>query len=107
MQLICDYIPFDIIYKYYDFKESFHEVYKDGGYEAYHYVMDLNDKGKEVNKSGERYFESKFAFKVIHRNEDDWIAEMNYLSYEGNHDKFNPDAYEVEDWDVNIEKYKN
>lgn len=106
MRLICDYIPYDIIDKYYDFKEAFHEVYKDGGYEAYHYVMELNDKGVEVNKSGERYFESKFAFKIIHRNEDEWIAEMNYLSYEGNHDKFSADAYEVEDWDVNIKKYK-
>ncbi len=106
MKMICDYIPFDIIDKYYDFKESFHETYKDGGYEAYHYVMELNDEGKKVNKLGERNFASKFAFKIIHRNEDDWIAEMNYLSCEGNHDKFSSDAYVVEDWDVNIEKYK-
>ncbi len=45
LQLICDYFPYDIIGKYYDFNESFHAVYKDGGYEAYHYVMLLNDKG--------------------------------------------------------------
>ena len=107
MQLICDYIPYDIIDKYYDFKESFHEIYKDGGYEAYHYVMELNDKGKEVNKSGERYFNSKFAFKIMHRNDNDWIAVMNYLAYKGNHNKFRTDAYDVEEWDVNIEKYKN
>ena len=108
LQLICDYIPYDIIGKYYDFNESFHEVYKDGGYEAYHYVMLLNDKGKELNESGEIYLESKFGFKIIHRNDNDWVAEMNYLAYEGNHDKYNTkaEACDVEDWEVNIEKYK-
>ncbi len=52
--------------------------------------------------------ESKFAFKIIHRNDNDWVAEMNYLAYEGNHDKYNTktEACDVEDWEVNIEKYK-
>ena len=107
MQLICDYIPYDIIDKYYDFKESFHEVYKNGRYEAYHYVMELNANGKEVNKSGERYLQSPFAFKIIHRNDNDWIAVMQCTAYEGNHDKFSADAYDVEEWDADIEKYKN
>lgn len=52
--------------------------------------------------------ESKFAFKIIHRNDNNWVAEMNYLAYEGNHDKYNTkaEACDVEDWEVNIEKYK-
>lgn len=104
MRLICDYIPYDIIEQYYDFKESFHEMNKDGKYEAYHYVMELNDKGKDVNKSGERYFQSKFAFQIIHRNDNDWIATINYLAYEGIHDRLKSDG--VEAWDVDIEKYK-
>lgn len=106
MRLICDYIPYDIINQYYDFKEAFHEVSKYGRYEAYHYVMEINDKGKEAKKSGESYLESKFAFKIIHRNDNDWIAKMNYLAYKGNHDKFKADAYDVEAWDVDIEKYR-
>ncbi len=70
--------------------------------------MLLNDKGKELNESEEIYLESKFVFKIIHRNDNDWIAEMNYLAYEGNYDKYNTkaEAYDVEDWEVNIEKYK-
>jgi len=104
LRLICDYIPYDIINKYYTFEKSFHEVYKDNSYEAYHYVMVLNEEGK---KSGERYYKGKFAFKIIHRNDDDWIAEMNYLAYEGNHDKFGLKYYDVEDWDVDINKYSN
>lgn len=85
---------------------NFHEIYKDGGYEAYHYVMKINDDGKAVNKSGERYFEEKFAFKILHRKDNDWIATIKYSSYQGNHDKFKPEAYDVEGWDVDIYEYK-
>ncbi|WIV11133.1 hypothetical protein [Proteiniborus sp. MB09-C3] len=108
LNLICDYIPYDIIDKYYTFKESFHEIHRHENYEAYHYVMVINDEGKNVHNSGERYLESKFAFKIIHRNDNDWIAKMSYLSYEGNHQKFNFNAsnYDVENWDVDINKYR-
>ncbi len=105
LKLICSYIPYDIIDEYYTFEESFHETHKSESYEAYHYIMTINDSGKSANKSGDRHLESKFAFKIIHRN-DDWIANINYLSYEGNHHKFNPDAYDVKSWDINIHKYK-
>lgn len=107
LQLICDYIPYDILSKYYTFKESFHEKYKGGDYEAYHYVMVLNDAGKAANKSGDMRFNDKFAFKIIHRNENDWIAEINSLSYEGNQDQFKPGAYDVEGWNVAIYKYRS
>lgn len=107
LKVVCEYIPYDIIEKYYTFTESFHETFKgDKKYEAYHYVMSLNKKGKSVNKSGDFYYEGKFAFKIIHRNDDDWIVEINYLAYEGNHDKFSADAYEVENWEVDLSNYK-
>ncbi|MGZ9586487.1 hypothetical protein [Paenibacillus marinisediminis] len=107
LKLICDYIPYDIMDKYYTFEKSFHEVHKYEKYEAYRYVMKLNDDGKAVNKLGEKYYDPKFAFKIIHRNDDDWIAEINYLSYHVNRDKSNdPASIEVEDWNVDINKYR-
>jgi len=106
LQLICAYIPYDTINKYYTYEKSFHEIYKeDNKYEGYHYVMQINDAGKAANKSGEIHYKSKFAFKIMHRNGDDWIAEINLLSYQGNHERFHPDAYDVEDWDIDINKY--
>lgn len=107
LPLICDYIPYDIIDKYYDFKEAFHEIYKEGKYEAYHYVMDLNEEGKEANKSGEKKYDDKFSFQIIHRNDNDWIAEMEYLSSEGNYKKFQKGAFDIKKWKVNLEKYRD
>lgn len=109
LKVVYEYIPYDIIDKYYTFNESFHEKLLDGDYEAYHYVMTLNEQGKAVNKSGKTNYEDKFAFKIIHRNGDDWLAEINYLAYEGNHDKAanNKGKYKVEKWNVGLSKLKN
>lgn len=105
LKVVCEYIPYDILEKYYTFTESFHETSKDGKYEAYHYVMSLNEQGKSANVSGDYLLYDKFAFKIIHRD-DDWIAEINRSAYEGNHEKFSADAYVVEDWKVDLSKYK-
>lgn len=107
LPLVCDYIPYEIIDKYYDFKEAFHEIYKAGNYEAYHYVMDLNDAGKEANKSGEIKYDDKFSFQIIHRNDNEWTAEMNYLSYEGKYRSFKEGEFDIKKWKVNLKKYRN
>lgn len=47
---ICGYFPYDILDNYYVAKRSFHEVDNDGsGFEDYFYMMELNNKGKEIN----------------------------------------------------------
>lgn len=106
LKVVCEYIPYEILEKYYTFSKSFHETYKEGKkYEAYHYVMSLNKEGKAANVSGDYLLYDKFAFKIIHRNDDDWIAEINRSAYKGKHEK-SRDGYEVEDWKVDLSKYK-
>lgn len=107
LEIACEYIPYEMLEKYYTFTKSFHETFKGKEkYEAYHYVMSLNKKGKSARKNSDFYLDSKFAIKIIHRNDDDWIVEINYLAYQGNHEKFSAKAYEVEDWEVDLSKYK-
>ncbi len=107
LSLVCDYIPFEIIDKYYDFKEAYHETYKAGKYEAYHYVMDLNEAGRKANKTGEIKYDDKFSFQIIHRNDHEWIAEMNYLSYKGKYKSFKEGEFDIKKWKVNLKKYRN
>ncbi|MBU5677796.1 hypothetical protein KQI88_15360 [Alkaliphilus sp. MSJ-5] len=111
LKVVCEYIDYDIIEKYYSFNESFHETRVDGGdkglyYEGFHYVMKLNEEGKAVNKSREAYYQDKFAFKIGHKNNEQWTAEISYMMYKGGHDRFHPKAYNVENWDIDLSKFK-
>lgn len=106
LELVCNYIPYDIIDKYYVFDEAFHETFKAGDYEAFIYVMKINENGKAVNKLGEKHYNDRFAFKIIHRNDNDWIVSMDSLSYEGNYSSSKQGVYDVENWDVDIYKYR-
>ncbi|QUH20256.1 hypothetical protein [Alkaliphilus sp. B6464] len=107
LKVVCEYIDYDIIEKYYSFNESFHETHVDGDYEGFHYVMKLNEEGKAANKSGEVYYQDKFAFNIGRlKNNEQWTAEISYMMYKGEHDKFHPKAYNVENWDIDLNKFK-
>lgn len=106
LELTSGYIPYDILDQYYIFEEAFREVYKAGGYEAYIYVMKINADGEAVNELGEKHYNNKFAFKIIRRNDNDWSVSMDILSDKGNYKSTTRDVYDVENWDVDIYKYR-
>lgn len=105
LKIVCEYIPYEILEKYYTFDYAFHETNISGGYEAYHYVMLLNEEGRAANKSDDKDYRDKFAFKIAH-NDDGWHAEIDLLAYEGNFQRYGLKFYKVEDWVVDINKYK-
>jgi hypothetical protein len=88
--------------KYYKYTESFYETSKDGNYKAYHYVMSLNKEGKAANANNDFLLYDKFAFKIIHKNDDDWIIKISRSAYKGKHEK--SDKYEVEYWKADLSK---
>ncbi len=104
LKIVCEYIPYDILEKYYEYTESFYETSKDGNYKAYHYIMSLNKEGKAASANNDFLLYDKFAFKIIHKNDDDWIVKINRSAYKGKHEK--SDKYEVEYWKADLNKYK-
>ncbi|MDF2655545.1 MAG: hypothetical protein K0R19_2019 [Bacillota bacterium] len=104
LALICQYIPYDIIASYYTFEDAYYEVFADGGFEGYHYLMHLNDTGKA--QPAELALKENFAFSIIHRGDNEWIASIDYFAYDGNHDKYSPGAYVAQKWDVDISQYQ-
>jgi hypothetical protein len=108
LKLICGYFPYDILDNYYVVKRSFHEVDNDGsGFEDYFYMMELNNKGKEVNKSGKIHLYSRFTLRIIHRNGDNWIAKIDTITDAGNFESSLKGAYKVSKWKINVDKYRN
>ena len=106
LKIVCDYIPYDILEKYYTFDRAFHETSVRGGYEGYHYVMRLNDEGRAARKSDSNYLADTFAFQIICSNENEWEAEINSSADYGNYQSAAPRAYKVKDWEVDINVYR-
>lgn len=69
--------------------------------------LELNNKGKEVNKSGKMHLYSRFTLRIIHRNDDDWIAKIDTITDAGNFESSEKGAYKVSKWKNNVDKYRN
>ncbi len=106
LKVVCEYIPYDIIEKYYTFKKAFKEGPTDGDYDEFHYVMTRNEKGEEANKTDKVHYQDTFAFEIIRKNNGSWRATINSFVYEGYADKWQQGSYNVEDWKVDLNKYK-
>lgn len=106
LKLVGDYIPYDMLDKYYVYKDSFHQIATDGKYEAYYYIMQIRDRGDVVTDGGKDTRFGIFAFKIRHWDNGDWVAIIN-TSVEPS-DYYNTDGgiYKVKKWKVDINKYK-
>lgn len=104
LKIVCGYIPYDILDKYYDYKTSFKATYhEEGGYVAYHYVMKLNKNGEKLTNTN---YQSTFAFKIYCRDKNNWLAEINILAADGNYSKWEKGSYYADDWKVDINSYE-
>lgn len=108
LSLVCSYIPFDIIDKYYSFNNSFKEVTSDGVMDSYYYIYELNHDGMDYNaQNNTPHLDSKFAFNIRHYLTDNsWAVEINYLSSKGNTDKFAAGYFSREDWNIDLNSYR-
>ncbi|BCJ95412.1 hypothetical protein acsn021_29810 [Anaerocolumna cellulosilytica] len=100
LKVICEYIPYNIIYKYYTFDKAFYEIIKAGEYEKYYYLWVLNERGKEEIQNGNKVLSDKLAFEIIYDKEEGWNIQIGALSYDENEDSIS-----VQEWDIDILDY--
>lgn len=50
---------------------------------------------------------SRFTLRIIHRNDDDWIAKIDTITDAGNFESSEKGAYKVSKWKNNVDKYRN
>lgn len=105
LKIVCKYIPYDIISKYYSYSSSFKitDVNNTEEYVAYHYVMSLNINGKKLNNPD---YDQIFAFDIICRNGAYWTAEISPYAANGITDKDGKVKYKTDEWKVDINKYR-
>jgi hypothetical protein len=92
LNIICDYIPFDIVNQYYDFEESFMEESPEGDFVGYYYIMKLNNKGKALKSE---LYEDIFAFKILRDQHYNWEMEISSKSGEST-------GYPKKKWDIGV-----
>lgn len=92
LNIVCDYIPFDIINQYYDFDTSFMEESPEGDFVGYYYIMKLNKKGKVLKSD---IYEDTFAFKIIRNQFYNWKMEIGSKSGESI-------GYPKKEWSIGV-----
>jgi|GEM_PF-2895757 len=100
LKVICEYIPYDIITKYYSSDKAFYEIIKAGEQEKYYYLWVLNEKGKQEIRKGNKALSDKLAFEVVYDREEGWNAQIGVFSYDENED-----STSVQEWDIDISAY--
>lgn len=106
LKLICHYIPFNIVSKFYTFDKAIHEIGDTNEYEVYYYLMKINEQGEALRQSGESYLHSDLGITIFRRGDNNWSAELSYLRYTEPRLRWpNEQNNSVEDWDVDIFDY--
>lgn len=100
LKVVCEYIPNNMIKRYYTSDKAFYEIVKAEENEKYYYLWVLNEKGKLEKQKGDKVLSDKLAFEITYSKEDGWNAQIGVFSYDEH-----VDSLSVQDWEIDILKY--